>query len=230
MVARHIGIAAVSSEGAALCYREVLRVASRSMPPEAYPRVTVHNEPMGKYVRAVQEEDWETVGDLLAKSARHLAATGAEVVMCPDNAVLHGVHIAEGGSPIPWLKTAEVVADAIAASEQTCVGIIGTRMVTTGSAFQTALGVRGVRLLAPEDAEVDRLDEIIFGELVFGRATASSQQEVLGMIERLRSRGCEGVVLGCSEAPLMVTPENAPAPIYDTTTILVEAALRWSSD
>ena len=225
MNAKHIGIVAVSSEGGALCYREVLRRASGRMSPEMYPRVTVHNEPLGKYIEAVHAEDWHTVGELLARSAKHLAATGAEIAICPDNAVLHGMHLAEAESPIPWLKTADLVADSIATQEQSCVGIIGTRMVTTGSAFQTALGVRGIRLLAPDEADVGRLDAIIFSELVYGHCRESSQREVLRVISEFAGRGCEGVILGCSEAPLMVTAENSPAPVYDSTAILAEAAL-----
>jgi aspartate racemase len=228
-VARHIGIVAVSPEGAALFYRQILRQAAHLLTPDQHPRVSLHNEPLSSYIDAVREGDWHTVGDLLRRSANILARCGAEFCLTPDNAVQHGVHLAESGSPIPWVTMPDLVARAVEADRRRVVGLIGTKMVTTGSTYQTHLGLRGIQVLAPEPDEADRMDEIIFRELIYGDIRTASQASVLRIVHHLKERGCEAVILGCSEAPLLITPENAPLPIYDAAEILARGAVQRSA-
>lgn len=225
-MARHIGIVAVSQEGAALCYRQIFRQASRLLPADQHPRVSLHNEPLSHYIKALTAQDWHTVGDLLRRSAEILAGCGAEFCFTPDHAVEHGVHLAETGSAVPWLTMPELVADAVVRDKRRVVGLIGTKWVTTGATYQTKLGLRGIQVLAPEPAEADDLNSVIFNELIFGEIKAQSRQRVLGIIENLSRRGCEGVIFGCSEAPLLVTPESSPLPIYDSSDLLAQGAVR----
>ena len=83
-------------------------------------------------------------------------------------------------------------------------------------------------MIAPDAREADLLDEVIFGELIYGTIRPESQRAVLGVIQNLARRGAEGVILGCSEAPLLVNPENAGLPIYDAADILAEEAVRFA--
>ncbi|HZW08576.1 MAG TPA: amino acid racemase [Phycisphaerales bacterium] len=225
----HIGIAGVSPEGAALfCQaltRQLARQAQKGLDPREWPRVTLHNEPFGLYLDAIQERDWMRVGALLRRSADKLAGCGASFCVTPDNAVQHGIHVAEVGSPIPWVTIPELVADALVEAGCRTVGIIGTKMVTTGSTYQTMLGLRGVQLLAPEEVEIDDLDRIIFSELIYGLRRPESQARVLEIVRRFADRGCEGVILGCSEAPLVITPEISPISVYDAAEILALGAI-----
>jgi len=228
-VSGHIGIAGVSPEGAALfCQaltRQLARQAQKGLDPREWPRVTLHNEPFGLYLDAIQERDWMRVGALLRRSADKLAGCGASFCVTPDNAVQHGIHVAEVGSPIPWVTIPELVADALVEAGCRTVGIIGTKMVTTGSTYQTMLGLRGVQLLAPEEVEIDDLDRIIFSELIYGLRRPESQARVLEIVRRFADRGCEGVILGCSEAPLVITPEISPISVYDAAEILALGAI-----
>src|SRR5262245_54052645 len=101
--ARHIGVAAVSPEGAAVFYSQLSRHLSRLIPPNQHPRVSVHNEPLAHFIDAIRKDDWHRVGELLRRSAEVLARCGAEFCLSPDNIVQHAAHLAESGSPIPWL-------------------------------------------------------------------------------------------------------------------------------
>ncbi len=225
---KHIGIVAVSPEGAALAVRAISRQASKLLPPHEHPRVSMHNEPLAHYIDAIRADDWHSVGYLLRRSADILAGCGAQFVLTPDNAVQHGVHLAEVGSRIPWITMTDLVARAVERDGRKKIGLIGTRMVTYGSTYQTHLAIRGIQVLPPEPSEADLLDEIIFGELIYGKFRIESQRAVLGVIGHLAERGCEGVILGCSEAPLLVTPENAGLPVYDAADILAEGAVRYA--
>lgn len=223
---QHIGIVAVSPEGAALFYQNVTRLASRMLPPDQQPRISLHNEPLAHYLDALRHDDWHLVGKLLRRSADNLARCGAEFCLTPDHAVQHGVYLAEAGSTIPWLRMTELVAQSVVADGKKTVGIIGTKLVTRASTYQTALGLRGVHLIAPDEDEADALDRIIFGELIYGRVSPPSQQVFLDVIKRLADSGCEGVILGCSEAPLVVDAENSALPLYDPSELLAVGAVR----
>lgn len=222
----HIGIAGVSPEGAALFCQSLNRHLVRTgKDSKSWPRMTLHSEPFGLYIEALHERDWMRVGALLHRSAEKLAGCGASFCLTPDNAVQHGIHVAEVGSPIPWLAMTELVADALVEAGCKMVGIVGTRWVTTGSTYQTTLGLRGVQLLAPEDNEIEELDQIIFGELIYGRCSTPARDRVGQIVKHFASRGCEGIILGCSEAPLVITPDNSPIAVYDAAQILAAGAV-----
>lgn len=225
---KHIGIAAVSPEGSALCYREVFRQASRLVGDTGHPRITLHNEPFESYLQAAIKSDWHKVGELLRRSADVLAAAGAEFCITPDNLMQNAVHLAEVGSKIPWLTMTDAVAEAVARDQRKRVGLIGTKLVVYGSAYQTHLGLRGVELFVPSEDEASAVDSIIFRELVKGVVRTASRDRLFQVMNSLASRGCEGVILGCTEAPLLVTAETAPLPVYDSTAVLAEAAVRYA--
>lgn len=222
---QHIGIVAVSPEGAALCYRQIYRHAATLLSQEQLPRLTLHQEPLPAYLEAVREGDWHRVGDLLRRSAEILARAGADFCFTPDNAVQHGVHLAETGSPIPWLSMTELVGDALACDGRKVAGLIGAKLVTGASTYQTHLGLKGIQVLAPEPDEASAIDEILFEELIFGKIRPESRRRVLATIQNMATRGCDSVILAWSEAPLLVTSENSPLPIYDAAELLAHGAI-----
>lgn len=225
---KHIGIVGVSPEGAALFYRQISRQAARILSPQEHPRVSMHNEPLSLYIDAIRRDDWHAVGRLLRRSADILARSGAEFCLSPDNAVQHGVHLAEVGCPIPWLTMTDLVARAVELDKRKVVGLIGTRFVTGGSTYQTHLGLRGIQVLPPENDDAETIDQIIFGELIYGHIRPESREAVMTAIRRMADKGCEGVILGCSEAPLVVTADTSPIPVYDAADILAEGAIRFA--
>lgn len=225
-MAKHIGIAAVSPEGSALCYREIFRYAARLIGPTGHPTVTIHNEPLERYVQAAMRDDWHAIGELLVRSARVLAQCGAEFCIVPDNLMQHGVQLAESDSPIPWLTMTELVTERICRDGCRAVGLIGTKMVMFGSTYQTHLGLKGVKVLIPNGHQAEVIDRIIFSELIYGIVNEGSERSLVGVVEELRAAGCEGVILGCSEAPIIINAENCPLPVYDPTSLLAEGAVR----
>lgn len=223
---KHIGIVGVSPEGAALIYRSLSRHGARLLSPGDQPRISLHNEPLAFYIDAIRKGDWHSVGRLLRRSAEVVHRCGADFCLSPDNVIQNGVQLAEVGSPIPWLTMPELVATEIAKAGRKMVGVIGTKMLMTSSTYQIQLGLKGIHLLTPPEDEMDTVDEIIFGELIYGTIRPESRQAVLEVIHNMAQRGCEAVILACSEAPLLVTAENSVLPVIDPADILAEAAIR----
>lgn len=224
--AGHIGIVAVSPEGAALCYRQIFRHAAKLYPNRPPPRVTIDNEPLQTYIECVRADDWEGVAKLMLESVRVLHRAGCQFVLTPDNAVQHGVLIAEHASPLPWLTMTDLVAQALVENGHKTVGILGTRYVTQGSAYQTALGLKGVKLQVPSQEDVERLDEILFKELIFGSVSEGAQRDLLAIADRLRERGSEGLIIAASEIRLLLDEVSLSLPIYDAADLLALGAVK----
>ncbi|PCI10786.1 aspartate racemase [bacterium] len=225
---KQIGIVGVSPEGASLCYQQLFRHAAVMLEPHMHPVVCVHNIPLAQYVEAVRRDDWMQVAALMRNSAEKLASIGAEFCFTPDNAVQHAVQLAEASCPIPWLKMTSAVAAKIEEDNRKTIGVIGTKYVTSGSAYQTDLGMKGIKLVRPSEEDTEMLNRIIFDELVFGIVRKESQLKMLDVISRFGDKGCEGVILGCSEAPLMITADNCDLPLYNASDIMAEQAIRFA--
>lgn len=224
-MAKHIGIVAVSPEGSALCYRRIARAAAHIDDPGRRPLVTLHNLPFSSYVEAYRAGDWERVGTMLIWSAETLAAAGADFLICPDNIAHHALSLAESASVLPWLNMVELVTSRVCDDGCSTLGLIGTRMIMQSSTYQTFLGLKGITLLVPSDEEADRIDHIIFSELVEGRVEEPSREHMMQTMKRLADRGCEGVVLASTETPLLIREEHSPLRTYDPVRILAERAL-----
>lgn len=222
---QHIGIVACSAEGAALCYRTICAEGPAILGDHSHPEVTMHTYPLSQYMEILRRDDWDGVASLMAASAQKLATAGADFVICPDNTIHQAFDKAVEVSKIPWLHIAEEVAKVATTKQFRTVGVLGTRYLMEGPVYGTKLGAAGIQHEVPTEDERKRVSEIIFDELVYGTFEAKSRQYFSEVIERLKDRGCDSVVLGCTEIPLLITQEDSVLPILDSTRILARAAL-----
>lgn len=224
--ARPVGIVAVSAEGAALCYRTLCVEGAAVLGPHDHPQVMLHTYPLAAYMRALASDRWEEAGGLLLSSAGKLVGAGAQLLICPDNTLHQALDMVRARSPAPWLHIAEEVAEVAVTQGLARMGILGTRYLMEGPVYPTKLAAHGLAWEIPEAADRERIDAIIFDELVYGRLEPGSKRFVQGVIEALGARGCDGVVLGCTELPLLVAEGESPLPAIDSTRTLARAALR----
>jgi aspartate racemase len=225
-MAKHVGIVACSAEGAALCYRTLCTEAPAVMGEHRHPEVSMHTHPLGEYMVHVRSGHWPGVADLMLSSATKLAKAGAEFVICPDNTIHQAFDLATAASPIPWLHIAEAVADEARSHGFRTLAITGTKYLMTGPVYADCLRKHGIGCLLPDAADREEIDRIIFSELVNGVFTERSRRSFNAVILAMKDRGCEGVVLGCTEIPLLVDPGDCPLPTLDSTRLLARAALR----
>ncbi|WLQ15818.1 amino acid racemase [Hahella aquimaris] len=224
-MSRHIGIVACSAEGAALCYRTICAEAPALMGEHRHPEVSLHTHPVADYMPYLNQGDWRGVADLMLSSAHKLAMIGAEFAICPDNTIHQAFQMVQAESPIPWLHIAETVAQAAQARGYRKLGITGTRFLMTGPVYPQALSKFDIDSLIPDEADRELIDRVIFNELVNGEFKEESRLRFNAAIQRLRDRGCDAVVLGCTEIPLLIDPDDCPLPTLDSTRLLARAAL-----
>ena len=223
---KHVGIVGVSAEGAALCYRTICVEGATFLGPHDHPQVTMHTYPLADYMRHADLNQWDEAGQLLLASATILTDAGAELLICPDNTLHQALDLVRDRWPTPWLHIAEEVVAVAAARRFRRLGILGTRYLMEGPVYPAKLAARGIAHEIPNADERDRIDSIIFEELVYGRFEERSRRYVREVIETLGARGCDSVVLGCTEIPLLVAEAESPLPAIDSTRTLARAALR----
>jgi aspartate racemase len=225
-MAGHIGIVGCSAEGAALCFRTICAEGEALFGAHGHPEVSMHTTPLSDYVRCLDAGDLPGVAALLLASARKLASIGADFLICPDNTIHEAMSWVVPDSPRPWLHIAEIVADEAHRRGFRQVGITGTRWLVRSEVYPDKLRARGVACLRPTDPERDECGRIIMEELVRGILKPESVAYFQGVIEALKRRGCDAVVLGCTEIPLIIHDGNSALPTLDSTRLLARAALQ----
>ncbi|MCA0249802.1 MAG: amino acid racemase [Proteobacteria bacterium] len=223
---QHIGIVACSAEGAALCYKTICVEGARFLGPHGHPEVSLHTHSLADYVECLDRGDRKGVAELMLSSARKLAKAGADFLICPDNTIHQAMPDVLPHSPLPWLHIAEVVAEEAVARGFKRLGITGTRWLIDSEVYPEKLAARGLGYLRPTDAERDETNRIIMDELVcsvFTPRAVATYQRVMG---RMKAEGCDAVVLGCTEIPLIMNDDNSPLPTLDSTRLLARAALK----
>ena len=223
---KHIGIVGCSAEGAALCYRTICGEAPPLMGEHMHPEVSMHTHPLAEYMVPIRAGDWENVAALMLSSAQKVSQIGAEFAICPDNTIHEAFEFVKEKSPIPWLHIAEAVANKAIEDGFKQLAILGTKYLVTGPVYPVTLKKFDIASQIPEEGDRERIDEIIFKELVNGVFTEKSRRYFNAVIEKLKSRGCDAAVLGCTEIPLLVDPDDCPLPVLDSTRLLSRAALK----
>jgi aspartate racemase len=225
-VTQHIGIVAGSAEGAALCYRTICLEAQALMGEHNHPEITMNSIAMANHMTHIRANDWEAVANLMAASAHKLAQAGADFAICPDNTYHQAFKYLIPQSPIPWLHIAKAVAEEADSAGYKRLGILGTKYLAESDVYPDALAEFNIQREIPEEADRERINEIIFKELVNGVFPETSRLYLNEVAEKLKQSGCDAVVLGCTEIPLIVRPDDCPLPTLDSTRLLARAALK----
>lgn len=186
----------------------------------------MHTRSLAEYVKCIHRGDWQGVGELMLSSANKLAKIGADFLICPDNTIHQALPYVEPRSPLPWLHIAEVVAARAVERGFRRLGLTGTRWLVESEIYPEKLTARGLEHVRPNAAEREEINRIIMDELVCGVFKPDSVACFQRVIGRMNDEGCDAVVLGCTEIPLIMDDSNSPLPTLDSTRLLAQAALR----
>jgi aspartate racemase len=173
----------------------------------------------------IDRDDWKGVGELMLSSAKKLAQIGADFLICPDNTIHQALTHVEHSLPLPWLHIARVVADCARERGYGRIGLTGTRWLVESAVYPDALEQNGMSYVRPGDEEREEINRIIMDELVAGVFKQEAVEYFQGVMRSMKNQGCDAVVLGCTEIPLIMNDENSPIPTLDSTRLLARAAL-----
>ncbi|HET9283823.1 MAG TPA: amino acid racemase [Candidatus Angelobacter sp.] len=224
---KHIGIVGCSAEGAALCYRTICLEAEALMGKHAHPEVTLHTISLAEYMKPIDASlDWKSVGEIMLRSAETLKRAGADFLVCPDNTIHQALPFVVRRSPLPCLHIAEEVGKEARRRGFKKLGLTGTKFLVSGPVYPEKLEQLGIGYVRPTEKQQEQINTIIFEELVRGRQSKEALVYFQQIIEQFKIQGCDAVVLGCTEIPLLIGDRESPLPTLDSTRILARAALR----
>jgi aspartate racemase len=226
---KHIGIVGCSAEGAALCYRTICLESEALMGKHAHPEVTLHTIALAEYmVPLTSGAGWQPVAELMLRSVEALRRAGADFAICPDNTIHSALPYVVPRSPLPWMHIAEEVGHEARRRGFRRLGLTGTKYLVDSEVYPEKLGALGIGFLRPSEEQREKVNTIIFEELVRGQQTPEALRYLQQVIDQFKAQGCDAVVLGCTEIPLLVDDDVSSLPTLDSTRILALAALRYA--
>ncbi|WP_372370351.1 aspartate/glutamate racemase family protein [Candidatus Uabimicrobium sp. HlEnr_7] len=225
-MSKHIGIVGCSSEGAALCYKTICVEASKKLGEYEHPEVSMHTHSFGKYMKAKNNNDWQQAAEIMLSSTDKLVKCGADFVICPDNTIHQAFPYLKDRTSIPWIHIAEVVTKVAKSLHYKKVAVLGTEFLMTGPVYSEYFQKLDIEYVIPSQQERERIHETIFTELIKGVFLEKSRLYFNEIIQKQKEQGCDAVVLGCTEIPLLVDPNDCPLPSLDSTRLLAQAAIK----
>jgi aspartate racemase len=181
--------------------------------------------------RFQHQGDWDAAKEVLVDAARRVERGGADLLLICTNTMHMMAEAVEESVDIPLLHIVDVTAEAIRARGQKAVGLLGTRFTMEQEFYRGRLQDRhGISVLIPEEEERKVIHGILYNELCMGEIRSASRDTFRRIIDGLAARGAEGVILGCTEIPLIVNQEDYELPLYDTTALHARAAVTRALD
>ena len=218
----------MSPESTVAYYEYITHTYTERFGDYGYPAVIIYSVSFQPYVDWPRAERWDLVAEGLSEAARAVAAAGADVILIATN-TMHIVFDQVAASvDVPMLSLLDAVGEAIQERDLEIVGLLGTSFTMEKPFYQRALAEKGITVVVPEPEDRKLVNDVIYQELVAGDIRDESRQAFVGVIHRLARRGAEGVILGCTEIPLLVSERDVGLPLFDTTVIHADAALRYA--
>jgi aspartate racemase len=218
----------MSPESTVAYYEYITRTYTERFGDYGYPEILIYSVSFQPYVDWPNQDRWDLVARGLGEAAQKLAAAGADLLLIATNTMHLVFDEVQASVELPMLSLLDATGEAILVRGLGTVGLLGTRFTMEKTFYQDALARQGINVLVPDAADRAYVNDVIYDELVAGQIRAESRAGYLAVIRKLVERGAEGVILGCTEIPLLVSEEDAGIPLFDTTTIHAEAALNYA--
>ncbi|HBD19038.1 MAG TPA: aspartate racemase [Arenimonas sp.] len=192
-------------------------------------RLVLYSVDFAEVERMQREGRWDDAGRLLGDAGKALRAAGAEALVLCTNTMHKVAADIEAISGLPLLHIADPTAAAIRAAGLARIGLLGTRFTMEGEFYRRRLEEKhGLEVLVPDDGDRELVHRVIYDELCRGRIEDASRAAYLAVIDRLAARGAQGIVLGCTEIGLLVSPADTALPLFDTTALHARGAVAWA--
>lgn len=181
-------------------------------------------------IEKLQHEDkWDELNDIMVQSAKQLERAGADfIVLCTNTMHLSSSEIVKNIT-IPFLHIAEAVGDEILKKGLKKVGLLGTRFTMEKDFYKSVIQQKfGVEVIVPNKVDRNTVHSVIFDELVHGKINNESREKYKEIICKLQDQGAQGIILGCTEIPLLISDTDINLPTFNTTRIHAEKAVEWA--
>jgi len=226
---KRIGIlGGMTAESTVLYYQHIFKRYEEQHGDLGYPEMMIYDVSFQRFADWMSVEDWDSIEEALLDGLKRLDAAGADFAVIATNTMHILYDKLESRSPIPLISIVDATAEAVKAEGLTVVGLLGTRFTMEKPFYVDGLKRHGIEALVPDKDERECINRVVFQELAKGKLLQESRDKYLEIIDRLVERGAQGIILGCTEIPLLVRPEHTDVKLFDTAVIHAEKALRYA--
>ena len=226
---KRIGIiGGMAPESTQLYYKYIIEEARKRLGDHNYPEIIIYSVNFQKFINWMKNGAWRNVADALVDIIYRLRDAGADFALIATNTMHIVFDEVSRRSPIPLLSIIDAVADEILKCNIKIVGLLGTRYTMTEDFYKVRLNKLGIEVIIPPSDDIDLVHYIIFEELVKGIIRDKSKSELLRIIKGFEKEGAGGVILGCTEIPMIITQEDVNIKLFDTTKIHAVKALEYA--
>ena len=230
-MAKRIGIlGGMSPESTSEYYEYITRTYTERYGDFSYPEIIIYSVSFQPFVDWPNAGRWDLVANALSEAVNNLEKAGADFAVIATNTMHIVFDEIQSQVNIPMVSLLDAVGKTIQTKNISRVGLLGTRFTMQNSFYPDALQKYNIEVIVPEQEDADTVHNVIYDELVKGIITPASKEKFLAITKRLEARGAQGVILGCTEIPLLINNADTRLPLFDTTTIHAEAALNYSLD
>jgi aspartate racemase len=228
-VHKKIGIlGGLSPESTVTYYEEITRSYTAEYGDYGYPEILIYSVNFQRYVDWQRDGHWEEAAVDMVRSLAALKSAGADFGIIATNTMHRVFDQVQAAVDLPLLSIVEATASEIHKEGLAKVGLLGTVFTMEASYYPDGLARKGIEVLVPPDEDQVTINRIIYQELCRGEIREESRLLFQQIIERLHANGAGGVILGCTEIPLLVRPEDSLLPLYNTTLLHAQMALDYA--
>ena len=226
---KRIGIlGGMSPESTVAYYEYITRTYTERFGDYGYPEILIYSVSFQEYVDWPNQDRWDLVAEGLSQAGQKLVEAGADLLLIATNTMHLVFDEVQARVEVPMLSLLDATAEAILAQGLHTVGLLGTKFTMEKGFYEDALTRRGITTLVPGADDREYVHRVIYDELVSGQLRDESQDGYVDIIQKLIERGAQGIILGCTEIPLLVNAASAGIPLFDTPQIHAEAALNYA--
>ena len=172
--------------------------------------------------------NWEKSGEILGEAAYNLEKAGADFIVICTNTMHKVVNQIKEKISIPILHIAEMTAEKILEKGLKNIALLGTKYTMEQDFYKSKLIEKGINVIIPDKNDIEIINEVIYDEICLGIINSNSKKKFLEIVDKLRNKGAEGIILGCTEIGLLIKNEDTDVPLFDTAIIHAEQAAIYS--
>ena len=221
-------IGGLSAESTIEYYKILIKEYNKRKGGKSSPLLIIDSLDLEEAVNLMSNDDWDGVFNIIFQSAKNLEHAGAEVIIIATNSIHKIFDRLQEEINTPMISILDVTAEAVKSKNLKKIGLLGTIFTMQSDFFHKAFQRYNLEIIVPNREDQELVNEIIFNELTFHIIKPESKRGYLEVIGRLQQEGAEGVILGCTEIPLLIKQEDSPIPVFDTTTLHAMAALEYA--
>jgi aspartate racemase len=217
-------IGGLSPESTVSYYLHITRTYVEKFGDDGYPEIIIYSVNLENYHSWRNADRWDLIAEDLTRAAESLRTAGSDFGLIATNTMHKVFDEVQSGTSLPLINLIEVTAATVKQKKLTTVGLLGTSYTMSEQFYKSGLEKNGISVLVPSTEDQAVIHKIIMEELVRGKLLEKSKQLYLEIINKLKSRGAEGIILGCTEIPLLISQNDCDIPLIDTAKVHADAA------